>query len=290
MSERAASALAPEREPATTPEGAAALDFVNSATLSSPGRLALSPGVSRLDARGLRKSYASRMVVKDVNLEVAAGEVVGLLGPNGAGKTTTFYMVVGLVRADAGQIHIDGQPVHNLPIHRRSRMGLSYLPQEASIFRKLTVEENIRAVLELQLDAQGRALKPATIDDQLQRLLHELGIEALHDSPAPALSGGERRRVEIARALATQPRFILLDEPFAGIDPIAVIEIQRIIDFLRSRGIGVLITDHNVRETLGICDHAYIINDGQVLAEGTPAQIIENAEVRKVYLGENFRM
>ncbi len=194
------------------------------------------------------------------------------------------------MRADAGQIHIDGQPVHNLPIHRRSRLGLSYLPQEASIFRKLTVEENIRAVLELQLDANGRALRSATIDDQLQRLLHELGIEALHDSPAPALSGGERRRVEIARALATQPRFILLDEPFAGVDPIAVIEIQRIIGFLRSRGIGVLITDHNVRETLGICDHAYIINDGQVLAEGTPAQIVENAEVRKVYLGENFRM
>ncbi|MEO7851961.1 MAG: LPS export ABC transporter ATP-binding protein, partial [Rubrivivax sp.] len=223
-------------------------------------------------------------------LEVAAGEVVGLLGPNGAGKTTTFYMVVGLVRADAGQILIDGQPVHALPIHRRSRLGLSYLPQEASIFRKLTVEENIRAVLELQFDAAGRALKPAIIDDQLQRLMQELGLEALHNSPAPALSGGERRRVEIARALATQPRFILLDEPFAGVDPIAVIEIQRIIGFLRGRGIGVLITDHNVRETLGICDHAYIINDGQVLAEGTPAQIVENAEVRKVYLGEHFRM
>jgi lipopolysaccharide export system ATP-binding protein len=180
--------------------------------------------------------------------------------------------------------------VHGLPIHKRSRLGLSYLPQEASIFRKLSVEDNVRAVLELQVDGNGRALKRATIDAQLDQLLRELGIEKLHDSPAPALSGGERRRVEIARALATQPRFILLDEPFAGIDPIAVIEIQRIISFLRQRGIGVLITDHNVRETLGICDRAYIISDGQVLAEGTPQQIIDNAEVRKVYLGENFRM
>ena len=230
------------------------------------------------------------MVVKDVHLAVSAGEVVGLLGPNGAGKTTTFYMVVGLIRADAGVIEIDGQPVHGLPIHRRSRLGLSYLPQEASIFRKLTVEENVRAVLELQVDERGKPLSKSVIDSQLASLLHELGIEKLHDSPAPALSGGERRRVEIARALATQPRFILLDEPFAGIDPIAVIEIQRIISFLRLRGIGVLITDHNVRETLGICDRAYIISDGQVLAEGTPAQIIDNAEVRKVYLGENFRM
>jgi lipopolysaccharide export system ATP-binding protein len=245
---------------------------------------------SRLQASGLRKSFGSRMVVKDVHLAVGAGEVVGLLGPNGAGKTTTFYMVVGLIRADAGVIEIDGQPVQTLPIHKRSRLGLSYLPQEASIFRKLNVEENVRAVLELQIDERGRPLSKSVIDTQLDRLLHELGIEKLHDSPAPALSGGERRRVEIARALATQPRFILLDEPFAGIDPIAVIEIQRIISFLRLRGIGVLITDHNVRETLGICDRAYIISDGQVLAEGTPQQIIDNAEVRKVYLGENFRM
>ena len=237
---------------------------------------------SRLQAEGLRKSYGSRTVVKEVHLAVGAGEVVGLLGPNGAGKTTTFYMVVGLIRADAGTIAIDGQPVHGLPIHQRSRLGLSYLPQEASIFRKLTVE--------LQLDERGRALKKAAIDAQLARLLHELGIEKLHDSPAPALSGGERRRVEIARALATQPRFILLDEPFAGIDPIAVIEIQRIIGYLRQRGIGVLITDHNVRETLGICDRAYIISEGRVLAEGTPQQIIDHAEVRKVYLGEHFRM
>jgi lipopolysaccharide export system ATP-binding protein len=245
---------------------------------------------SRLEAEHLRKSYGPRTVVKDVHLAVSAGEVVGLLGPNGAGKTTTFYMVVGLVRADEGEIRIDGQPVQGLPIHRRARLGLSYLPQEASIFRKLTVEENIRAVLELQLGPDGRPLKAAVIDELLGKLLHELSIEKLRDSPAPALSGGERRRVEIARALATQPRFILLDEPFAGIDPIAVIEIQRIIRFLRSRGIGVLITDHNVRETLGICDRAYIISEGSVLAEGTPQEIVANAEVRKVYLGENFRM
>ncbi|MFY9509547.1 MAG: LPS export ABC transporter ATP-binding protein [Rubrivivax sp.] len=251
---------------------------------------AVAPGTSRLEAEHLQKSYGARKVVKDVHLAVGAGEVVGLLGPNGAGKTTTFYMVVGLVRADDGEIRIDGRPVQRLPIHQRSRLGLSYLPQEASIFRKLTVEENIRAVLELQLGDDGRALKPATIDSLLNSLLHDLSIEKLRDSPAPALSGGERRRVEIARALATQPRFILLDEPFAGVDPIAVIEIQRIIAFLKSRGIGVLITDHNVRETLGICDRAYIISEGSVLAEGTPQEIIENAQVRRVYLGEHFRM
>jgi len=246
--------------------------------------------VSRLEAMGLQKSYGARRVVKDVHLAVSAGEVVGLLGPNGAGKTTTFYMVVGLVRADDGEIRIDGKPVQRLPIHRRSRLGLSYLPQEASIFRKLTVAENVRAVLELQLGADGRSLPKAQIEDLLDKLLLDLSIDKLRDSPAPALSGGERRRVEIARALATQPRFILLDEPFAGVDPIAVIEIQRIIGFLRSRGIGVLITDHNVRETLGICDRAYIISEGSVLAEGTPHEIIDNAEVRKVYLGEHFRM
>ena len=246
--------------------------------------------VSRLEAEHLRKSYGQRVVVKDVHLAVAAGEVVGLLGPNGAGKTTTFYMVVGLVRADDGQIRIDGQPVQGLPIHRRSRLGLSYLPQEASIFRKLTVQENIRAVLELQLDAEGRPFKAKQIEELLDKLLADLSIEKLRDSPAPALSGGERRRVEIARALATQPRFILLDEPFAGVDPIAVIEIQRIIGFLRSRGIGVLITDHNVRETLGICDRAYIISDGSVLAEGTPQDIVADSQVRRVYLGEHFRM
>ncbi|HSV70858.1 MAG TPA: LPS export ABC transporter ATP-binding protein [Methylibium sp.] len=251
---------------------------------------AAAPAASRLEAQGLQKSYGARMVVKDVHVAVGAGEVVGLLGPNGAGKTTSFYMIVGLVRADAGEIRIDGAPIERLPIHRRSRLGLSYLPQEASIFRRLTVEENIRAVLELQLDERGKPLAKARIDELLDGLLHDLSIDGLRDSPAPALSGGERRRVEIARALATQPRFILLDEPFAGVDPIAVIEIQRIIGFLKSRGIGVLITDHNVRETLGICHRAYIISEGRVLAEGTPSQIVENADVRKVYLGEHFRM
>ena len=247
-------------------------------------------GPSRLEATGLQKRYGARKVVKDVHLAVGGGEVVGLLGPNGAGKTTTFYMVVGLVRADAGRILIDGQEVQGLPIHRRSRLGLSYLPQEASIFRKLTVEENVRAVLELQQDTDGKPLKTEALEQQLEQLLNELGIEKLRDVPAPALSGGERRRVEIARALATRPRFILLDEPFAGVDPIAVIEIQRIIGFLRARGIGVLITDHNVRETLGICDRAYIISEGLVLAEGTPQEIVDNPQVRRVYLGEHFRM
>ncbi len=245
---------------------------------------------SRLEARHLKKFYGSREVVKDVSLAVGKGEVVGLLGPNGAGKTTSFYMIVGLLRATSGDIRIDGQSVEHMPIHRRSRMGLSYLPQEASIFRKLNVEDNVRAVLELQRDEAGEPLKKPEIERRLTSLLQELRVEHLRDSPALALSGGERRRVEIARALATQPRFILLDEPFAGIDPIAVIEIQRIISFLKGRGIGVLITDHNVRETLGICDHAYIISDGHVLAEGTPSEIVDNADVRRVYLGEHFKM
>ena len=244
----------------------------------------------RLTATGLQKSYGARMVVKDVSVSVTKGEVVGLLGPNGAGKTTSFYMIVGLVRADAGQISINGKRVERLPIHRRSRLGLSYLPQEASIFRKLTVAENVRAVLELQRDASLKPLAKDEIEKRLLGLLKDLRVDHLADSPAPALSGGERRRVEIARALATKPQFILLDEPFAGIDPIAVIEIQRIIGFLKSRGIGVLITDHNVRETLGICDHAYIISDGHVLARGTPAEIVDNPDVRRVYLGEHFRM
>ena len=245
---------------------------------------------SRLEARHLRKSYGGRKVVQDVSLAVDKGEVVGLLGPNGAGKTTSFYMIVGLVRADGGEISIDGMPVEHMPIHRRSRLGLSYLPQEASIFRKLNVQDNVRAVLELQRGPDGKSLSRDEIEKRLTGLLQDLRVEHLRDSPAPALSGGERRRVEIARALATQPRFILLDEPFAGIDPIAVIEIQRIISFLKSRGIGVLITDHNVRETLGICDHAYIISEGSVLAQGTPAEIVNNADVRRVYLGEHFRM
>ncbi|WP_296492984.1 LPS export ABC transporter ATP-binding protein [Rhodoferax sp.] len=244
----------------------------------------------QLEAHHLQKFYGSRKVVKDVSLVVRKGEVVGLLGPNGAGKTTSFYMIVGLVRASAGDITIDGQSIEHMPIHRRARLGLSYLPQEASIFRKLNVEDNVRAVLELQLDAQGKALTKAEIEKRLTGLLQDLRVDHLRESSALALSGGERRRVEIARALATQPRYILLDEPFAGIDPIAVIEIQRIISFLKSRGIGVLITDHNVRETLGICDHAYIISDGSVLAQGTPAEIINNVDVRRVYLGEHFKM
>ena len=244
----------------------------------------------RLEATHLKKAYGSRKVVKDVSLAVNQGEVVGLLGPNGAGKTTSFYMIVGLVRADGGSILLDGQPIENQPIHRRARMGLGYLPQEASIFRKLNVEDNIRAVLELQQDAEGKPLAPAVIQHKLDALVADLRVEHIRRSPAPALSGGERRRVEIARALATEPRFILLDEPFAGIDPIAVIEIQRIIGFLKARGIGVLITDHNVRETLGICDHAFIINEGTVLAQGTPDDIVANADVRRVYLGEHFRM
>jgi lipopolysaccharide export system ATP-binding protein len=260
-------------------------------TSAAPGAPATSAATpSRLVAQGLQKSYGSRKVVQDVSLAVQKGEVVGLLGPNGAGKTTSFYMIVGLVRADAGEISIDGQSVEHMPIHLRARLGLSYLPQEASIFRKLTVEENVRAVLELQLDANGKPLGRADIESRLDALLQDLRVDHLRNSPAPALSGGERRRVEIARALATQPRFILLDEPFAGIDPIAVIEIQRIIGFLKSRGIGVLITDHNVRETLGICDHAYIISDGHVLAQGTPSEIVNNADVRRVYLGEHFKM
>lgn len=244
-----------------------------------------------LRAEHLAKSYGSRRVVRDVSLDVQPGEVVGLLGPNGAGKTTSFYMIVGLVPSDAGTLFIDGQRMDAMPMHRRARLGLSYLPQEASIFRKLNVEDNIRAVLELQTDpTTGRTLSRATIEAQLNTLLDELRITHLRHAAALALSGGERRRVEIARALAAQPRFILLDEPFAGIDPIAVIEIQRIISFLKERGIGVLITDHNVRETLGICDRAFIISDGTVLTQGTPEHIVTHPEVRRVYLGENFRM
>jgi len=244
---------------------------------------------SNLTVRGLRKTYGQRTVVKDVSLDVKSGEVVGLLGPNGAGKTTSFYMIVGLIPSDAGAIDIDGVDISSLPIHKRASLGLSYLPQEASVFRKLNVEDNIRAVLELQ-KINGKPLSGEVIENRLNSLLMELQIENLRDSAATSLSGGERRRVEIARALATHPNFILLDEPFAGIDPIAVIEIQRIIRFLKERGIGVLITDHNVRETLGICDHAYIINQGTVLAQGHPEEIIANESVRRVYLGEHFRM
>lgn len=245
---------------------------------------------SKLLVQGLQKRYGARLVVRDVSLEVKCGEVVGLLGPNGAGKTTSFYMIVGLVPSDAGMIDIDGKDISHLPIHMRAKLGLSYLPQEASVFRKLTVEENIQAVLELQVDKDNQPLTEKEIRKRLRVLLKELQIENIRENPALSLSGGERRRVEIARALATSPRFILLDEPFAGVDPIAVIEIQRIVQFLKSRNIGVLITDHNVRETLGICDHAYIINQGEVLAQGRPDEIITNESVRRVYLGEHFRM
>jgi lipopolysaccharide export system ATP-binding protein len=242
------------------------------------------PATSILKADGLMKRYRKRVVVSDVSLTVESGEVVGLLGPNGAGKTTCFYMILGLVPIDRGKVWLDGRDLTHLPIFRRSRLGLSYLPQEASIFRKLTVAQNVRAVLELQ------GLEASEIDTRLEGLLDDLHIGHLRSSPALSLSGGERRRVEIARALATKPRFILLDEPFAGVDPIAVLDIQQIIRFLKARGIGVLITDHNVRETLGICDHAYIINQGTVLAFGKPQEIIYNEAVRKVYLGENFRL
>jgi lipopolysaccharide export system ATP-binding protein len=240
--------------------------------------------MSELRTISLKKRYGTRTVVQDVSLSVKSGEVVGLLGPNGAGKTTSFYMIVGLCATDGGEIFIDDQDITHLPIHRRARLGLAYLPQEASIFRRLTVSENINAVLELQ----GYA--PAEMDTRLEALLNDLHITHIRDNPAISLSGGERRRVEIARALATDPRFILLDEPFAGVDPIAVLDIQKIIRFLKERGIGVLITDHNVRETLGICDRAYIINAGSVMAEGKPDEIIYNEGVRKVYLGEHFKL
>jgi lipopolysaccharide export system ATP-binding protein len=240
--------------------------------------------MSELKASNLKKRYKSRTVVHDVSLDVKSGEVVGLLGPNGAGKTTCFYMMVGLVHLDGGSISLDGAEISKFPIHRRARLGLSYLPQETSVFRKLTVQENVQAVLELQ------DLSETEIEDRLENVLRELHITHLRNNPALSLSGGERRRVEIARALATSPSFILLDEPFAGVDPIAVLDIQKIIGFLKERGIGVLITDHNVRETLGICDHAYIINEGSVLAQGKPDEIVYNENVRRVYLGEHFRM
>lgn len=260
-----------------------------SSSSSSPDSQALAtPG--QLSATGLRKSYGGRMVVQDVSISVKSGEVVGLLGPNGAGKTTSFYMIVGLVAADAGRIEIDDTVISSMPIHKRARLGLSYLPQDASVFRRLTVEENIRAVLELQIDNAGKKFSSKTIEEQLNALLDELQITHIRKNNALSLSGGERRRVEISRALATRPRFILLDEPFAGVDPIAVIEIQRIVRFLKSRGIGVLITDHNVRETLGICDRAYIISEGKVLTTGQPEEIINDASVRRVYLGEHFKM
>ena len=245
---------------------------------------------SELSIRHLQKHYGKRTVVKDVSFDVKSGEVVGLLGPNGAGKTTSFYMVMGLVGADQGEVMLDGENLIHEPMHVRARKGMSYLPQEASIFRKLTVEENIRAVLELQRDSQGQRLQLPEINRQLKQLVADLQIGHILHSPAPALSGGERRRVDLARPLATTPRFVLLDEPFAGVDPIAVIDIQKIIEFLVQRNIGVLITDHNVRETLGICNRAYIISEGTVLAQGDTASIVNNEAVRRVYLGENFSM
>ncbi|WOT04688.1 LPS export ABC transporter ATP-binding protein [Shewanella youngdeokensis] len=238
-----------------------------------------------LTARNLAKSYKSRAVVQDVSLSVKTGQIVGLLGPNGAGKTTTFYMVVGLVQSDKGQIYIDEDDLTLDPMHLRARKGIGYLPQEASIFRKLSVRDNIMAVLQTRKDINNLQR-----EEQLESLLEEFHITHIRDSQGMALSGGERRRVEIARALAANPQFILLDEPFAGVDPISVIDIKKIIQQLKSRGLGVLITDHNVRETLDVCEHAYIVSRGNLIAEGTPAEILDNQQVREVYLGEQFRL
>ena len=241
--------------------------------------------MSTLEARNLRKTYRGRTVVDSVSLQVNTGEVVGLLGPNGAGKTTCFYMIVGLVPCEAGEILLDEVEIGYYPMHARARAGVGYLPQEASVFRKLTVAQNILAVLETR-----PGLSRTQRRTHLDRLLEELHIGHLRDSSGISLSGGERRRVEIARALALEPRFMLLDEPFAGVDPISVLDIQRIVEHLRERGIGVLITDHNVRETLGICARAYILNQGVVMAEGTPDRILADQQVREVYLGEHFRL
>lgn len=240
--------------------------------------------MSELIVENLKKAYKTRVVVQDISLVIKSGEVVGLLGPNGAGKTTSFYMIVGLVALDAGRIILDGKDVSRLPIHMRARLGLSYLPQEPSIFRKMTVSENILAILQLQ------NLSEVETNEKLEALLKDLHIAHIRNNIGVSLSGGERRRVEIARCLATSPRFILLDEPFAGIDPIAVLDIQNIIKFLISRNIGVLITDHSVRETLGICDRAYIVNEGRIFAEGAPADIVANELVKEVYLGRDFRL
>ncbi|KRG67972.1 LPS export ABC transporter ATP-binding protein [Pseudoxanthomonas dokdonensis] len=238
-----------------------------------------------LIAQGLRKSYRQRKVVADFGLTLDAGEVVGVLGPNGAGKTTCFYMIVGLVSADAGKIELDGQDITSEPMYRRAKLGVGYLPQEPSVFRKLSVSDNIRLVLELREDLDGPGQ-----ERELASLLDELQITHVADQMGASLSGGERRRCEIARALAAKPRLMLLDEPFAGVDPISVGEIQRIVKHLKDRGIGVLITDHNVRETLGICDRAYILNEGTVLAQGAPDALLANPDVRRVYLGEAFRL
>lgn len=241
--------------------------------------------MSTLSAEKLSKKFKLREVVKNIGFEIKSGEVVGLLGPNGAGKTTAFYMVVGLVSADKGKVLLDGKDVTPLPMHRRAKLGIGYLPQEASIFRKLTVAKNIMAILETREE-----LSSADRERLLEELLEELHIGHVRNSLGMSLSGGERRRVEIARALAVEPRFILLDEPFAGVDPISILDIQRIIKHLSERDIGVLITDHNVRETLGICGRAYIVNDGAVIAAGEPAEILDNQQVREVYLGESFAL
>ena len=241
--------------------------------------------MSKLTAKNLVKSYKKRSVVRDVSLEVNAGEIVGLLGPNGAGKTTSFYMVVGLVPADGGTVQLDGVDITKLPMHARAQKGIGYLPQEASVFRKLSTADNILAILETRKDLDKTQRKA-----ELERLLEELHIGHIRDGLGQSLSGGERRRVEIARALAANPRFILLDEPFAGVDPIAVQDIQSIVHHLKARGIGVLITDHNVRETLSLCERAYILAAGTVIAAGTPTELLENATVRKVYLGEDFKL
>ena len=246
--------------------------------------------MATLEVTGLGISFGGLRAVDDLTMSIEKGGLVGLIGPNGAGKTTTFYMIVGLVPPNGGDILLNDKPITHLPIFKRARLGVSYLPQEASVFRKLTVEDNIRAILELQYDKTGARLSRTEIEKRLNNLLDELQIQHIRTNTALSLSGGERRRTEIARALAADPRFILLDEPFAGVDPIAVIEIQRIVRFLKDRNIGVLITDHNVRETLAICDHAYIINEGSVLASGSPKDIIDNPEVRTFYLGDNFRM
>lgn len=238
-----------------------------------------------LTTQSLKKTYNKRRVVDGVSLSMNSGEIVGLLGPNGAGKTTSFYMIVGLVSPDMGDIYLDNRRITHMPMHARARLGLGYLPQEPSIFRKLNVSDNLRAVLELRGD-----LSKGQTELRIEELLEEFSITHLRKQPAIGLSGGERRRVEIARALACEPRFMLLDEPFAGVDPLSIIDIQKIIDHLRNRGIGILITEHNVRETLGICDRAYILNDGKVIAEGDSEQIVANQEVRKVYLGENFSL
>ena len=243
------------------------------------------PNHSQLAASNLAKSYKRKQVVKDVALEVNSGEIVGLLGPNGAGKTTSFYMMVGLVKADHGVITLDGQDITKLPMHARATEGVGYLPQEASVFRGLTVEENILAVLEIRKNL-SKDMQRSVCDG----LLQDLQIEHIRHSKGYSLSGGERRRVEIARALAIQPSFILLDEPFAGVDPISVIDIQRVLKQLVDRGIGLLITDHNVRETLGICTRAYILNQGEIIAEGTPQDLLDNQQVRDVYLGSEFRL